>query len=300
MKKTVNKKKQLVGLLYGAAAGLAFSIFAWGIDAIVLAGAHGAYPWVRFIPGFIISLLAGSIAGWVTVRIQNHLVSITIWVLFALLLSKLFIWLPITATPSIISMFNESLGSYLQYPAYLKELGQLRWFGFATIAIVAFVNALIENILIDQALFGTGKIALIVPLVVCALSFSLAGNAIDGLYNRHIREPIVIVNDLIEFAAENLDKEVPKDVSRKMHLSALNTIKEYLTRDRKLILGNFDQTFGQIDILVIFEGHWVKCTTIYGQVTMCKDALETPESLFSNSKQLLASIIPWQLATENH
>jgi hypothetical protein len=147
---------------------------------------------------------------------------------------------------------------------------------------VAIICALIENILIDQALFSTGKVVLAIPIVVCALCFSLAGNAIDGLFNRSIREPIQAVNKLMQFAVDNLDKEVSAETSRFMRLAAVKTIREYLPRERSLILSNFDQSFGQIDVLVDFDGYWVKCTTVYNQVTFCKPALETPQSLFSH------------------
>ncbi len=281
MKTIVNKKKQIVGLLYGLAAGLAFSIFAWGIDAFLLANAHGSYPWVKFIPGLLISVIVGGLAGWITVRIQNHLIGISIWLIFAFILSRLFIWLPIKAAPFIIKIFDNHLGEFLNYPLY-KDMNQINWFGFATIALVAIICALIENILIDQALFSTGKVVLAIPVVVCALCFSLAGNAIDGLFNKGIREPIQAVNTVLQFAVDNLDKEVPAEVSRTMHLAAVKTIREYLPRERKLILSNFDQSFGQIDVLIDFEGYWVKCTTVYNQVTFCKPALETPQSLLSH------------------
>lgn len=281
MKTIVNKKKQIVGLLYGLAAGLAFSIFAWGIDAILIAYAHGSYSFVKFIPGMLISVIIGGLVGWITVRIQNHLISVGVWLLFALMLSRLFIWLPIKAAPWLIKLFDNHLGEYLNYPFY-KDMGQINWFGFATIALVAIICALIENILIDQALFSTGKVVLAIPIVVCALCFSLAGNAVDGLFNKSIREPILAVNKLMQFAVDNLDKEVSAEVSRSMHLAAVKTITEYLPRERSLILSNFDQSFGQVDVLVDFDGYWVKCTTVYNQVTFCKPALETPQSLFSH------------------
>jgi hypothetical protein len=106
MKTIVNKKKQIVGLLYGLAAGLAFSIFAWGIDAILLAYAHGAYPFVKIIPGFLISVTVGGLVGWITVRIQNNFIGVGVWLLFTFILSRLFIWLPIKAAPFIIKIFD--------------------------------------------------------------------------------------------------------------------------------------------------------------------------------------------------
>ena len=281
MKTNVNKEKQMVGLLYGVAAGLAFAIFAWGVDAFLLARAHSAYPWVKFLPGLLISLIAGGLAGWLTVLVQKGIIGIGLWLLYGFLLSKLFIWLPLKATPYIISLFDKELGAFLDYP-YYKELAQIKWFGFATVAIIGIICALIENILIDQALFSPVKFSYIIPLGVSFLCFCLAGNAIDGLYNKNIREPIQAVDKLIQFAVDNIDKEVSPETRRAMHLSALNGVREYLPRDRALILSNFDRSFGQVDILVDFSGYWVKCTTIYNQVTFCKEAIEMPKSLFSN------------------
>ena len=39
-----------------------------------------------------------------------------------------------------------------------------------------------------------------------------------------------------------------------MHLAAVNTIKELLPLERSLILSNYDQMLGQIDVLVKFNG----------------------------------------------
>ena len=82
--------------------------------------------------------------------------------------------------------------------------------------------------------------------------------------------PILAVNEVIQFAVDHIDKEVSMKTSREMHLSAVNTIKEYLPLKRSLILSNYDQMLGQIDVLVKFDGNWVKCTTVYNQVTFCK------------------------------
>ncbi len=275
MKPELSRQKQIAGLLYGLAGGLSFAIFAWGIDGLVLSRAHGAFPWVKFVPGLLICLISGGLVGWLTVRIHRIFLSIIFWLGLAYLCSNLILWLPLRVAPFLIKIFNNSLGEYLKYP-YYADFSQNLWFGFVVIGIVAIINALIENILIEQALFTSGKFAIIVPLIVSALSFGLAGNSGDSLFNRNIREPIQVVDNLIQFAQDNYGENVPLEVSRSMHLAALNPVMEYVERDRKLILSNFDEYLGQVDILVDFEGKWVKCTTIYNQVTDCKPALEMP------------------------
>jgi len=285
MKTSVNDRKQLVGLLFGLTAGLAFAVFAWGVDGLILAGAHGAYPWVKFIPGLIISLMGGGLVGWLTIRLQNVLLRLLFWFGYALLLSKLFLWLPIKAAPEIIGWFDGYLGNFLNYPLY-KDFNHMQWIGFVVIALISLLCALLENLLIEQALFSASSFSVIVPIVISFVFYSLAGNTIDGLYNKQIREPILAVNNLIQFAVDNTGKELSVETRRTMHLAAVNTIEDLLPLERTLILSNYDQMLGQIDVLVKFNGSWVKCTTIYNQVTFCKLVFDEPKRYYVYASSL--------------
>ncbi|EKD89021.1 MAG: hypothetical protein ACD_34C00231G0001 [uncultured bacterium] len=280
MKTSVNNKKQLVGLLFGLSAGLAFAVFAWGVDGLVLASAHGAYPWVKFIPGLFISLIGGGLVGWLTIRLQNPVLRLLLWFAFALLLSKLFLWLPIKAAPEIIGWFDDYLGNFLNYPLY-SDFNHIQWIGFTVIALISILCGLLENLLVEQAIFSASSFSVAVPLIISFVFFCLAGNTIDGLYNRQIRQPIVAVDELIQFAVDNSDKEVSSEMSRAMHLAAVKTIKEFLPLERTLILSNYDQMLGQIDVLVKFNGNWVKCTTVYNQVTFCKLVFDEPKRYYA-------------------
>ncbi len=280
MKRTVSRSKQFMGFLYGLAAGLAFAVFAWGIDAIKLTAAHGAYSFVKFIPGLFICTLSGALVGWLTALVEKPLLGIVLWISNALLYSWLVFWLPIRSAPAIIKIFDTILGEYLQYPFY-KSLNQTLWFGFATIALVAFIFGLLENILIDQAIFSTGNVVKAVPLIMVALAFSLVGSSSDSLLNKNLREPLITVDRLIDFAVENIDSEVDPEVARAMHLGSVKTIKHLLPLERTLILSNFDEAIGQVDVLVNFYGKWVKCTTIYNQVTFCKQFMYNVQDMVS-------------------
>lgn len=275
MKPAVSKRKQVAGLLYGLAAGLAFAIFAWGVDAFLLARANGIFTWVRFVPGLLICLASGALVGWLTVRFERAWLSLLLWLLQALLFAHLVLWLPIKVAPRIISLFNPALGEFLKYPFH-KELNQNLWIGFAIIAVVSLVCGLIQNILIDQALFSSGNFAIIVPLVICFLAFGLVGNSSDALLNKRFRESIQQVDKVIEFAIAHEGQEVPHEQARKMRLFALSQVQEVVTEERGLVLSNYDEMLGQVDVLVDFQGQWVKCPVIYNQVITCSRVFETP------------------------
>ena len=201
--------------------------------------------------------------------------SLLLWLLQALLFAHLVLWLPIKLAPRIISLFNPALGEFLKYPFH-KELNQNLWIGFAIIAVVSLVCGLIQNILIDQALFSSGNFAIIVPLVICFLAFGLVGNSSDALLNKRFRESIQQVDKVIEFAIAHEGQEVPHEQARKMRLFALSQVQEVVTEERGLVLSNYDEMLGQVDVLVDFQGQWVKCPVIYNQVITCSRVFETP------------------------
>ena len=289
MKPEISRKKQIAGFLYGLAAGLAFAIFAWWIDALLLARAHGAFAWVKFLPGIFICAVSGGVVGWLSMLVQKVWFTMLIWLAQALFYSHLILWLPLKLAPPLIKIFNPALGEYLKYP-YYPELQQNLWIGFVFIAAVSIVCALLEGILIEQALFTSGKFSLIVPLVVAAMAFALVGKTSDTLLNKHLRDPILSVDKVIEVTLEYEGKEVPSEVARKMRLFALSQVTKAVTSQRKLILSNFDEMMGQVDVLVDFEGQWVKCPVIWNQVSSCSLVNVTPWIRLSSIYKLALEI----------
>jgi len=275
MNNSVRRKKLLLGFFYGLVSGFAFAFMAWGIDAWLLARANASYFWIKIIPGLIICMLAGGLAGCLTIYFRNHLIAMLLWALLALLFSWLVVWLPLINTPSLLKLLNPNLVNLFKF-SEVEYLYQYRLVGLITIGLAAIIGGLLEINLVDQATLSPYISAFGIALLVCLAIFGLAGSAADQLININLREPIRVIDELIQFAADNEGKEVPKQVARKMHLSAVNNIRELLQRNRQLILIGYDTGLGQVDILVDFEGSFVKCTTIYSQPTDCVSLNGTP------------------------
>lgn len=263
-----------MGVLYGLTAGFAFALFAWGLDAIMLLRAHAAFFWVKFLPGLLICSLTGAFAGWVTMRFQKAWLTIPLWVAMAYLFVKLTIWLPVRVSPAIVRVFDADLAGKLNYQNY-PEFNQYFFFGFIATAIAAVICGLIENVLIEQSRFSSGTFAVIIPLVICFLSFSLVGNSTDTMLNSFTRKPVRVVDNLLQFALDNADKDVPKEVARSMHLAALKPIEHQLQNERRLIIQSYDQSLYQMNVLIDFDGNWAECLTIFDQVSVCKPVNET-------------------------
>lgn len=264
-----SKKKQRMGLLFGTIAGLAFSLTAWGIDAIQLAQAHAAYPLLKFIPGLIISVLTGAIVGWLTIRLDRLWIGMLLWAMLAGVYTWLVMWLPLKGSPTLLSLLEPNQAHLLYYPS-IESQSQFAVMGLIVNGFVALICGLMEIHLIDQAMMGMGTLALISPLLISFAVFALAGTSGDYLINRHFRESMQAMDELIQFAADNEGKEVPAIVARQKRLSVVKDLDDLITYPRKLTLIGYDEMLGQMDILVDFNGNWVRCSVIYNQPTMCK------------------------------
>jgi hypothetical protein len=264
----VHRKKQSLGLIYGLVAGLAFPIFAWGADAWLLALAHYTYYYVKFIPGLIICVLAGGISGWLTITINKHAIAIILWSLLSLLYTWLAIWLPFSGQATITRILNSSLAHWFNFSP-VADINQFIILSVIIIGLASIIGGLLEINLIDQAILSPYESGMVFILVVGFILFGLAGSAVDHMINTDLREPVKVINNLLQFAQDHFGLEVPKETAREMHLSATQQLGDLVQKTRQLFLIGFDGNLGMVDILVDFSGTPVKCTTIFSQPTDC-------------------------------
>ncbi len=264
----VHIKKLRLGLIYGLVAGAAFSVFAFGVDALLLARANAAFYWVKFIPGLIACTLSSGLVGWLTIRIENHLIALLLWGLLAGLYSWLVVWLPFTGNAFILKLLSPSLIKWFDFRP-LQDLAQIRLVSMVLIGLGAILCGLLEINLIHQALISPYIAASITPIAVAIILLSVVGSATDQMINVNIREPVQKINSLLQFGAENVGVDVPRETARKMHLSAIRQLDSVIQKPRELTLIGYDENLGMMDVLVNFEGTLVKCTTIYSQPTDC-------------------------------
>jgi len=266
---TFSKKRQIRGLLFGVIAGLTFAVTAWGVDAWLLARSQAAYPLVKFLPGLIACILAGGLVGWATIRLERVTISLTLWAGLAVFYTWLVIWLPIKGMWLMEQRLQPTLRDLLYYPGIENQYQ----FAIVSVIVLGFVCifcGLMEVHLIDQSMLSSGTLPLISPVLISLVLFGIAGTSSDYLINTHFRGPIQAMDDLITFAMENQGKEVSPIVARQKRLSVVKDLDGIMESPRKLTLIAYDRTLGQLDVLVDFDGKWVRCSVIYDQPTMCK------------------------------
>lgn len=280
MDPAVSKKKQVAGLLYGFAAGLAFAIFAWGVDAVLLARAHGAFPWIKFITGLVICLVAGGLAGWLTMLLRWPAAGTAAWLGMGLLFSRLVFWLPVKIQPIIVGLLNQPIGDYLNYTE-TRQINEIAWLGSFILLGVSIGFGAFEKEKITEYVYSGNKQNLLVSILICVISFSLAGALSDTLLNKKLRQPIQVIDHSFQYILEDKEAELPEDIARRTDLEEIIKFSTFIPGKRLLIPSSLLQGADQVDILIILDGMWVKCTTVFSRVIDCEPAVNETTRLKS-------------------
>ena len=261
--------KHIYGIWFGAALGLTFSIFAWGIDAYLLDRMHGLYPWLKFLGGVIPCMLVGGFTGWLSARLDKPFFALLLWTAAASVFAWLTVSLPLQITPRILSVADPGIRDllhYMYYEAFSTRFGV----AYAWIAIFVSLVGLLQIPLSDSAVFSTSFFGKISPMLFTLVLMGICGTIVDGLNNEKLRSPVDSVNITIQFMLDHRGEEIDAAVSRRMHLGALRAVGDLITPERKFIVSGYDQYLEQVQVLARFDKAWVECDLVVNQLIRCE------------------------------
>jgi hypothetical protein len=257
-------------LLLGAIAGFAFSLALWAYEAILLIQAHVAYPWIPVLVGTILCILVCTLAALLTWLVNRALLGTVFWILAARLIAELAIILPAKIAPRLMMFFEPGLKSRL--PAYPINDTLQTWAGFGTVWLAIFfaIVGLLQLTLVEAAVPATTSAGRLTPYFVFIPVMVLASVMSSNMINEQLRAPLIATNGVIQFAVDHQNVKVDPVLGRTMHLSTVDTISDLINRPRRLFLGQYDEYFSQVDVLIDFGGEWADCSTVYAQPVFCK------------------------------
>ena len=264
----LRKRKQAFGLSYGIVAGLAFSFALWGLDGLRLSQAFAYYPWTKFFAGMPLAVLICGLVGWLTARLERPLIGILLWVVAAGTLAWLTVIVPIVFSPAIMKALNPDLANLLQYTIYDNST-EIAAVAFVWIAIASFIIAVIQVPMVEQAAFSTSIFGKIAPHIICAFLMLVSGSVADNLNNQFLRDPLLSMNDTIQFALDHQGKIVDSKAARDAHIASLRPVQDSLQAKRRLVVSRFDPLLEHVFILINFNGGWVECGTIFNTPLNC-------------------------------
>jgi hypothetical protein len=268
----VIRSKRLTGLIYGIVSGLAFATAVWGWDGYILSQSHAYLPWLSLSVALVYCAIGGAAAGWLTARFESVLLGSFFWLVSALLFAWLVINLPLQVSPLIVSKINPQLGALLNFPLD-AEIGFRIGLAAAWVILFMLVAGVAQLPITESSVYSTSFMGKIIPFFFCIVVISLSGTVADSLINAHFRDAITALDNTIQFTLDNKSNpQMDEALARRMHASSLDAVKEYIGQSRYLFVGSYNNTFGDIHVLILFEDQWVDCTIIYAQLSFCKIA----------------------------
>lgn len=258
-----------IGLWYGMGAGLVFSLVTWGWDALQLAGAHAAIPWGKLLLGLPLCLLLGGLAGWLSMKVGNTLLSVLLWGINGFLFAGLAAVLPLQGYRLLLGLSDPALQPFAA--TSLNSGLEARWLLTAAASVVAFALAgLFMTFIVESTASARDALENWKPMLLWAALFLAAGYMGDSLINEPLRLPLMAMDRIIEFKVSHRGEEIDPAQARAMHLSALSGVDAFVERPRRLLLNQFDDTLVMVHVLVDFGGIPVRCTVYNQQPGFCE------------------------------
>ncbi len=266
----VKAENQRIGLAFGVLMGLAFVLGAWGSDAVEMWQASAQLPWLRLALGVVLVIPLAGLAGWLVALSDNALVGLVVWFGAGVLFSYWAGHIPYELVSWVVGRINPDFQGQPIYP--FNESAETRlWMAAALSGVLFGIGGALQTMVVDTARTTSIAARRLLTFVVCIPFFVGAGILTDMLVQRPLRQPLVIVNELIQFALETEGQEVDKNLARSMHLGAVKSIISLLHQPRRLIMGDYDlDTLESGRVLVDFNGVWTRCWVIAGQPSFCQ------------------------------
>jgi hypothetical protein len=269
MNSSFSRKRTNLGVLYGLLAGIFFSLAAWGMDAGILMRHNVTLPFLKLLPALLICVPAAIIAGFVTAKYEHGLLSFAVWAALAVLYTFTVINIPIRLAPWLTSKILPEFIPVIKFQE-LTNIGHYWFYGIFAIGFTCILCGILENILIDQSFAASGPLGAMIPFVICMAIMTGAGFSGDLLMTNHFREPMVMIDTLLQNGATYYNQEVDKLEARKMHLSIVRPLNDLVLQQRSLTLVDVDGYLSVMKVLVDFNGESALCHTVYSQPTFCE------------------------------
>ncbi len=273
LKKVISAKRKY-GMFYGAVAGLAFAVAAWGIDGYFLSQAHALFPWLKFIIGSVLCVCAGAFAGRLSARSEKVTSSVLIWLVFLTLFAWFSLMVPFKLTPSLIVWLRPDLKGLLDY-TYYPDFEYRFGLSLVLVLIFGIMVSLLQPTLTESAVFSNSSAGRLMPLAICTILMVLSGVWIDDFNNQPLRSAVISMDETIQYASEHQGQVIDPQVAREMHLSTIDSVADLLDRPRHLVVSGYNNDLGQVHVLVIFGNTPVDCVVVYAQPAFCKRAISS-------------------------
>lgn len=262
------RRQVAAGLLFGVAAGVSFVLATWVRDGLTLAGVHGVLPWLKLGAGGLPVLLLAGMMGALTVRLDSRPAAFCLWLAMGAGLAWWVGYLPLHVVPAWLA---RTLPELAARTAYLDSGQVAVRIGFAQVSL-AFVFGMLGLFvahLVDDMTMADAPAGWLAPLAIGMGAALFAGLVADSLINDPFRAPVEVVDHLIEAKLADAQQPLSQQQRADLHLAALDTVTDHLTRPRRILLADYDDSLALTNVLIDFDGILVNCSLFELQPGVC-------------------------------
>jgi hypothetical protein len=259
------------GAGYGLIAGVGYAFFTWFLDAVGLATAHAAYPFVKLLGGLLITLPVFVLVGWLTAKSDSHFLGLVLWAILSLwaftaafLAQYDFIprWYALMQQP-VATLVKPSIPSY--FMALLVTVG-------AILMMFAFLIAgLIEINLIESTLASSAVSAEFMSGIIIVMLMALAGNQVDTFIYSNSRLSMQAFQKLITLVASPEGQALAEKTKNLRNFGAVTSLGlENLKKPHRFFLiKDMTGDYGTVDLMIEFGDSWGKCIASNRDASYC-------------------------------
>ncbi len=262
-------------LAYGGLAGLGFSLVAWGYDAFLLWRGHAAFPFLTWLLGSFACLAIGLLAGWLSHKFHNLLVSFIIWMLVGIAFSRLIAHLPFEGYTTVIKLFYPRYDQLINLP-YPPDAAYRMVLVTAGILIGCIIAGLLCNFFIDTSQESVAPLGAALPMIIWIAIFALAAVPAEMEINALFRKPVVYTDQAIEYVMTHPNPAIDPQTTSETGYRSILAIKDLLSPRRSLLLTSFQDDMLGANIAIDFGGHWAYCSVLNARPSFCKP-VEAPD-----------------------
>ncbi len=259
------------GIFYGLIAGLGFAFFTWFLDAIGLATAHAAYPFLKLISGMLVTLPVFILVGWLTTKTNSHIVGLILWGILSLWAFTASFLTQYDFLPRWYALLHEPVATLVRpsIPSYFAAL--LLTVGAILMMFAFLITGLLEINLIESTLASSSGGSKFMAAVVIVTLMGLAGNQVDTFTYRNSRLSIKSFHELITLVNSPEGQAMDEKTQTIHNFGAVTALgMENLSKPyRFFLIKDMTGDYGSIDLMIELGNTWGKCIASNREASFC-------------------------------
>lgn len=259
------------GIFYGLIAGLGFAFFTWFLDAIGLATAHAAYPFLKLISGMLVTLPVFILVGWLTTKTNSHIVGLILWGILSLWAFSASFLTQYDFLPRWYALLHEPVATLVRpsIPSYFAAL--LLTVGAILMMFAFLITGLLEINLIESTLASSSGGSKFMAAVVIVTLMGLAGNQVDTFTYRNSRLSIKSFHELITLVNSPEGQAMDEKTQTIHNFGAVTALgMENLSKPyRFFLIKDMTGDYGSIDLMIELGNTWGKCIASNREASFC-------------------------------